>query len=103
MLVMALTVCLLGIVVGLYRRVGALWVLLALSVLLVPMARLFTGGTALAVFLTTAAWLVALQIGYLVGLFIRLHYGSALSADSKAQYGKTGMSAERRNVKTSTN
>ena len=103
MMPVVITVGLLGVAVGLYRRIGMLWLLLTLSILLVPTVRLFAGGAILAVLSTTAAWLVALQIGYVIGLLVRWKCGSALSAHSKVEFGENGASAERPDAKTSTN
>ena len=55
-----ITVGLLGVAVGLYRRIGMLWLFAdPFDLLLVPTVRLFAGGAILAVLSTTAAWLVA--------------------------------------------
>ena len=71
MLIVAGTVGLLGVLVGLCRPVAAIWPLLAILVVFIPISNLVAGGSALNALAAGGICVLIAQGGYIIGLVIR--------------------------------
>jgi hypothetical protein len=70
-LIIAGAVGLLGVLVGLCRPVAAIWPLLAILVVFIPIGNLVAGGSALNALAAGGICVIIAQGGYVIGLVIR--------------------------------